>query len=147
MRKREEGIVHFLPLVLIAVFLIGFVGYFSVTRIKDKVSNEVLGNTTSSGEEAFDDDFDDETSELEDIIDLESELPTGVAKPTATPLSTTATPSASSNPNQPVILDMEREPEDFKIEGVSEVKLFGRIPVKVSEDSLFYKIFGFLFSK
>lgn len=71
MRKIESGAVHFLSLILIAILLIGLVGYFSVVRLKGGTKADVLGETESS----LASDLDAESSELESIGDIDENLP------------------------------------------------------------------------
>lgn len=71
--RKESGIVSFLPLVVIAIALIGVVGYFSVNRIKGDTQTSVLSKSDenesgSSGSDSNSDDVSDpeNTSSNED---------------------------------------------------------------------------------
>ena len=71
MKKIESGAVHFLALILIAVLLIGLVGYFSVARLKGGAESSVLGETESN----LTNDLDAESDELESVGDIDDSLP------------------------------------------------------------------------
>lgn len=83
LHMNQKGVVSFLFLAVIAIFLIGFVGYVSVKRLKTNTAGqEIVSNKTSSvlaadtsSDELSEDELDDEVMELEKVDDS---LDTGI---------------------------------------------------------------------
>lgn len=107
MKTHNAGFIRFVPMLLIAVALMGLVGYVSVTRLKDKV---VLGETSDVNEN----DLKVEESSLNDVEDLSlDELEDqGLEKEDSSASSPVATKSPTYTPpayvpNQPQIEKQE----------------------------------------
>lgn len=70
MARNEKGLVHFLPLLIVAALLIWAVGYISITRLKQKgLFMAVLGETVEVNEN----DLKNEESALNAIGDLNTD--------------------------------------------------------------------------
>lgn len=93
MVKNESGLIRFLPLLLVALLLIGVVGYVSFQEIKNSPKSEVLSesstNTKTDDTSVSENELDSEDKGLNDVEDLQVDIPglkteTPVARPVQT---------------------------------------------------------------
>lgn len=71
----QKGIVHFLPLLIVAVLLVGVVGYVSVKEIRNDSGSEVLSESAENDSDFDSSDFDNEDDSLEGVGELEVDIP------------------------------------------------------------------------
>jgi hypothetical protein len=133
----QSGIIHFLPLLFIAVLLIGFIGYVSIKKYKSEAStSDVLSDTSQTNtDQQLNEDFGNEDKGLNEVGDLEVDLPD---------LKITPIPSVHPETNQ------KPKPTSVSFETTTSSrihprKLLGSFEVNISDDSFFVKYLDFLF--
>lgn len=139
LRMTQKGMVSFMILAVIAVFLIGFVGYVSVKRLRTENSVAESTNNPSvlaaNSEDSMDDltgnELDDEVMELDKVDD---NLDTGIQEVDS------ATKSDTQSNDAMMMEDKQMgEQETMTVSKTKKVKLFGIIPldaqVTVEKDS------------
>lgn len=105
MSKLEAGIVRFLPLLVVALLLIGVVGYVSVKEIKNSPKSAVLSEstsgktnittTTTNTADVNENELDNEDKGLNNIDDLEVDIPGLKTEPLSVKNQPTTEPEAS----------------------------------------------------
>ncbi|MEK7497881.1 MAG: hypothetical protein AAB656_03110 [Patescibacteria group bacterium] len=94
MQRNAKGLIHFLPLLVVAVLLIWTVGYISIIRLKEKgvLKSVVLGETSEVNES----ELKSEESGLSEIEDLNlDDLEKGSSESTNTTEATKPVPATS----------------------------------------------------
>lgn len=144
----QKGIVNFLPLVLVAVLLIGFVGYFSVSRLRDRLNSSVLGesNTNVSIESDLESELEAGSRDLDSVGEIDESFTTGIE------LKSSPGPAGDANTDSGGSVQVEAGSEGDlvfpEIKGYKPTyKFLGVLSVKLSEDSALLRYLGFLFSK
>lgn len=139
----QRGIINFLPLVVVAVLLIGFVGYFSVNRLKTNAKETVLGESNTqlaSTETDLEGQLEADSQGLDDVGEIDETVSAGVEFKSDSTTQDYETKEGSTSP-EPVMAGTEATLK------VNNYKLFGVVNVKLSDDSFFLRYLSFLFTK
>ncbi len=145
----QRGIVNFLPLVLIAVLLIGFVGYFSVSRLRDRLNTSVLGesSTNTSVESDLESELEAGSKDLDSVGEIDETVGAGVEFKSGSVSEDEKTNTQTSNQVQ-AEAGSEGDLVLPEIKGYKPTyKFLGVLDVKLSDDSALLRYLGFLFSK
>jgi len=144
----QRGMIHFMTLMAIAILLIGFVGYFSVVRLRGNSETSILGDSNTkvlSVETDLENELEFDSQGLDSIGNIDEDV-TGIEfksspVPAASNSSYQDSEDREAGESAPLVLpDLgEGSPVGYKFLGLFKVDL--------SEESLLFRYLGFLFTK
>lgn len=172
MLRRESGLIRLLPLLLIAILLIGVVGYVSVKKIEDSPKSTVLSDSAETRTESektgtdasgiSESELETEKQNLEDVGDLEVDIPQLSPEIEA---ENRVVEKGVLNKVESAQLETSEagKPRVVRVKGTRSLKLLGMVPISAPvtldvnsvtgeeiatvSEPLFFKLLGFLFTK